>query len=601
MGLTLHLFDSRMRMRETILKGISECIHDEGAHTLTAEIPASHKACVGEFLGLMCVDGRFRAFEITNAVDDEARDVTEISSTDAAIAELAGTLCDVHLENATAQEATGAVLAGTDWQLGRVTAGTEKTPVNAYFGTRWETLRSIADACGVWIEPYYEIDDDGVVGRYVDVLAREPVYRGRFIQQGWDADSVQILHGEAPRPKIYPLGAVISTESGRAERLTIADVEWSVAKGDPVDKPKGQKWIGDPAALAKYPRREKKLERDDITDADALCAAAWKEAQASAVPKVVAQAQVSDLETDDRQSWKKLRQHDLICVGARHREPVYTQILRIERNYVRGNLTRVTMGDEEPPSLIRRVAKLSQTSESTRQTVSSHGYGISQTAAKLQETDIQVTENMTRIGEVSIGLDAANAQIALRATRTELSQAERRISEAEVAIDAANAEIALKASLEVTQGIEKRVSSAEVRISGAEAEIDLKVNKDGVISAINVSSESVTIKSSKINLNGYVTASQLEAELADFDLGLADFFKTHTLYAEYANLDYLNLDGSGATWKEQTVVTGITKPILAGQRIWYKDQNGDTQNLWVVTGWSTQLSYSTEDLAYVGD
>ena len=71
MGLTLYLFDSRMRMRETILKGISECIHDEGAHTLTAEIPASHKACVGEFVGLRCVDGRFRAFEITNAADEE--------------------------------------------------------------------------------------------------------------------------------------------------------------------------------------------------------------------------------------------------------------------------------------------------------------------------------------------------------------------------------------------------------------------------------------------------------------------------------------------------------------------------------------------------
>ena len=49
------------------------------------------------------------------------------------------------------------------------------------------------------------------------------------------------------------------------------------------------------------------------------------------------------------------------------------------------------------------------------------------------------------------------------------------------------------------------------RISVNAQGIEMKVNKNGVISAINQTAESVTIQASKINLSGYVTASQLDA------------------------------------------------------------------------------------------
>lgn len=55
------------------------------------------------------------------------------------------------------------------------------------------------------------------------------------------------------------------------------------------------------------------------------------------------------------------------------------------------------------------------------------------------------------------------------------------------------------------------LSTAMVRLSEAEASILLKVNKDGVISAINMSPETIDISASKINLNGYVTADSLAA------------------------------------------------------------------------------------------
>lgn len=52
-----------------------------------------------------------------------------------------------------------------------------------------------------------------------------------------------------------------------------------------------------------------------------------------------------------------------------------------------------------------------------------------------------------------------------------------------------------------------RVSTAEARIDVHSTQISMRVEKDGIISAINQSSESITIDASKINLNGNVIIS----------------------------------------------------------------------------------------------
>lgn len=601
MAVTLYVLDSLKKVRAVITRGISELIHDEAGFALTAEIPASCRADSGEYLGLECVDGRFRLFEIDTATDDEVRNVTEIRATDAAVAELSASIC----ENAAQQEAqapalAAAILSGSGWELGAAENGRRTGAVNMYYRTRWEALQDLEAACGVRVEPYYVLNRNAVQRRVVDVTAIRSTYRGRFVQQGLDADHVEIIRSEAPRPKIYALGAVIGSEGGLSKRLTIADVEWSKANGDPADKPKGQTWIGVPEAVTKYPGREKRLERDDIDNGNKLIQAAWEEAQKAAQPKTMAQGTISDMEMIAGQTWKAIRKFDLVWVKPKNRPGAMVQVLRVERNYAYPERTKMLMGDEEPETLTRRVARLTASSSSAMRTLSSHGYGIGSNAAALFKQQVEVDELKTTIKTVSINLDEANARIDLRATKEELSQAERRISQAEIAIDGANAAIALKASLEVVQGIEKRVSSAEIRLNGAEAEIELKVNKNGVISAINLSSEAVTISSAKINLEGYVTASKLSSELAELRVNISNLVETYNLRAEFADIGSMALNGHGCKWKTDEVVTGVTKPILAGKTIWYVDNNGKTQNLWVATGWSTQMSVKKEDINYLG-
>lgn len=110
-----------------------------------------------------------------------------------------------------------------------------------------------------------------------------------------------------------------------------------------------------------------------------------------------------------------------------------------------------------------------------------------------------------------INVDETNAYIQM--TAGELDKTNERLSAAEIELDGANAKITLAASR--MDDLEQSVTSAEIAIDGLNGEISSKVSKNGVISAINQTAESVTIQASKINLSGYVTASQLSATNAN--------------------------------------------------------------------------------------
>lgn len=94
-------------------------------------------------------------------------------------------------------------------------------------------------------------------------------------------------------------------------------------------------------------------------------------------------------------------------------------------------------------------------------------------------------ENTDTLTELQIKLDAAEEAITLRATKTELASTNERVT----------------------------VAESEIRQT-AEA-ITLTVKKGDVISSINQSAEEIQIKAAKINLSGYVTASQLSATNAN--------------------------------------------------------------------------------------
>lgn len=82
-----------------------------------------------------------------------------------------------------------------------------------------------------------------------------------------------------------------------------------------------------------------------------------------------------------------------------------------------------------------------------------------------------------------------------------------RITTAETSIQQQANQIALKASQTSLDTLSGRVTTAEANINLLSDEIDLRVEKDGVISSINQSAETIRIAASKIHIDGSVTFS----------------------------------------------------------------------------------------------
>ena len=107
--------------------------------------------------------------------------------------------------------------------------------------------------------------------------------------------------------------------------------------------------------------------------------------------------------------------------------------------------------------------------------------------------------------------------------------------------------------------------------------IETKVSKNGVISSINQSAESVTINASKINLNGYVTTSELESAFTS-----AQQISTQQMTIS----QYFTCLGYNTTWKSKS----IRFCSLGGEHT-FKDTGGTSYTGRLVTDYSESTIY----------
>ena len=161
----------------------------------------------------------------------------------------------------------------------------------------------------------------------------------------------------------------------------------------------------------------------------------------------------------------------------------------------------------------------------------------------------------------------------LRQTHSEYIELEGQVeqfyssfSEVEIKLDAVTTTINLKADKTEMTAISQRVTSAEVAIDGANAEIALRVRENEVISAINLTPEEARIKASKIVLDGYVTTSALQAEIASIKNAVSTSIVTSSLSAHNVSCSVLE------------VTDAVFKPTL----LKYTDQSGSAASAWVL-------------------
>lgn len=544
---SIYHFGADMAAKAIICDGVEDLTHHEVAGTLTATIPGDSRPQPGEMLGFLCVDGRFRLFCITDVEYEDDTGQASCKAMDAAWQELAETIIpgERQLLDVTALQAVESWLEGTGWQIGSISTGAELKKLRSYYQDLRTILGSIQTAYSVRITPYYAIAGNRISGRYVDIEPDSGTYRGRLVESGYDADKVSVTYSGVPITAVYPLGKRLGTEE-TSPRLTIAEAAWSRAGGDPADKPAGQDWIGDDIAAAEYGRqgahRFATAVFDDIEDADALISAAWEYLQTVNRAKERAEASLYDIEVIQGTAHAAIRAGDIIRLRSRHHvRDVEAKIVEIKRNYADPSRTTFEIGDKAA-SAAAIVSALNVNAQHTKETLTLYRNKFIHDEALIALHAEVISLTSDRVTELVTGQEGLRSYIQL-----------------------------------------------------LEDSIELKVEADKVISAINMSPETITISAEKINLEGLVTADMINAAIASagglyadrFTAKRADvttlyadnFFFTNqalglygeiqvctqsaTYYSDTTNISYLDWDGNKKTME---VATGITQAKAPGYR-----------------------------------
>src|SRR5699024_1388179 len=190
----------------------------------------------------------------------------------------------------TANIALEVALAPTRWEVGRVD-NLGINSLNFYHNSSKEAVHKVAERWQGELETRVEVTGNKITRRYVDLFYQRGFNIGKRYEYSKDLfaitrtvqedDVITALYG-------YGKGEEIEETDGYGRRIDFADIEWKKSKGDPIDKPKGQKWLGIEENKEIWGRNNPdgtkahvfcKIDFDEIEDEEELIQATWEEYQ----------------------------------------------------------------------------------------------------------------------------------------------------------------------------------------------------------------------------------------------------------------------------------------------------------------------------------
>lgn len=212
-----------------------------------------------DYYAVVKVEGQYREFIIDSIVEsDDSELIKEVKASLSSI-ELNDTLLENKVTGSDPRLLLTSILSATRWSVGTVETGiyNRNFTEDVQFMTALEAIHTLAEFYNCDIHFSYVIDGNKVVRRSVNLFVRLGSSDGKRFEIDKDITSIEReIDTTALKTAIYP---VMKTEDddGKTVLTTIANVAWSKAAGDPVDKPLGQKYVGDPVALQNWGRLDK--------------------------------------------------------------------------------------------------------------------------------------------------------------------------------------------------------------------------------------------------------------------------------------------------------------------------------------------------------
>ena len=289
--------------------------------TLEIEIPtncdASQSITNTSDLLLYDTEGNLQEFHVTEVSDLHEYSVIRTVYAEQSICELIDDIIISGTEMPTTTNPAdylAYILSFTRWSVGTVD--------NGIYNSKWKedlTGKNCLEALQMFMNKYscefivrYESDSKNrITGRYIDVKKTIGNNYGKRFEDTKDINALKRnLDLDSIKTAIYPRIAKQSNdENGNStvEYVDISTVEWSVAAGDPVNKPLGQTILVDPNADAMYKRLNSKngklqerimyaeWSEQTAIDAEDLCSQAWRILRTNSVLNPSYEVNASDL------------------------------------------------------------------------------------------------------------------------------------------------------------------------------------------------------------------------------------------------------------------------------------------------------------------
>ncbi len=314
----------------------------------------------GMKIGFYDIDNKLVFYEIRTVEEDAISMTTAIYAEHALIPEmLEDPITDIRASAATASEALSAVLSGTRWQV-RNSIDTQRVSCRFWYINRWEALKLIREKWNVAFSFSWEIDGSQIVSRYVDIISKEPVNRGKRFDTLKDISALKVAYDDTETcTALYGRGADEKTdekdqdEQGNTydHKISFASVVWSTQSGDPANKPSGQQYVEDVQATAIYGRsgrmRARFIDFSNCTDPAELLRLTWNALQLVNKPKVTIKATVADLEKIWGYKPEAVRLNDWgLVIADSTMTQIETTVVDVKRDYINPQQTKITLGNK---------------------------------------------------------------------------------------------------------------------------------------------------------------------------------------------------------------------------------------------------------------
>ncbi|MDU0070027.1 MULTISPECIES: prophage endopeptidase tail family protein [Bacillus] len=236
-------------------------------------------------------DGFLKLFVIKELDDaDENAEINTLVTCEAAMMELAETFVkDFRPTKKTAQYVLDRVLSRSRWEA-EVTAALGTNSTTFYKKSALECISEVLNLWGGELQDYIEFEGNKITRRVLKILPRRGKDSGKRFEIDKDTEKISRTVISYPLTALWGYGASIPSTDENGEEtggytrfIDFSEVEWKKSEGDPVDKPLGQEWVGDPDLLKRFGRlkngerihREGQFSNEDITDPKELLKATY--------------------------------------------------------------------------------------------------------------------------------------------------------------------------------------------------------------------------------------------------------------------------------------------------------------------------------------